>query len=154
MWHPKMEKFMNGVRRTKSKENGQSMVELALTITFLMMLLAGTIDLGRAFFVWLGMRDAAQEGASYASINPTDGAGISSRMEYNYDQVIRDPDADIYVEVTFSGPQCLGSTPSVVTVEIDYTNFKITVPFLGMFIGDTIPIHATINDTVVAPLCH
>ena len=144
---------MNGVKQNKSKEIGQSMVELAITITFLMILLAGTIDLGRAFFTWMGMRDAAQEGASYASINPNDGAGIVARMKYNYDQVIRDPGAIISVNVQFSGPKCLAANPSVVTVTIDYTNFKITMPFLGMILGDTIPIHATINDTIVAPLC-
>jgi hypothetical protein len=44
---------MNNVIQIKQKERGQSMVELALTITFLMALLAGTIDLGRAFFTLL-----------------------------------------------------------------------------------------------------
>ncbi len=61
---------MNKVIHSKPKEHGQSLVELALTITILMVLLAGTIDLGRAFFTWLAMRDAAQEGASFGSINP------------------------------------------------------------------------------------
>ncbi len=44
---------MKSENQPKQKEYGQSMVELALTITFLMVLLAGTIDLGRAFFTWL-----------------------------------------------------------------------------------------------------
>jgi hypothetical protein len=151
--YPDQEKYMDGLKHNMPKENGQSMVELAITITFLMILLAGTVDLGRAFFTWLGMRDAAQEGASYASINPTDDAGIAARMKYNYDQVIRDPSAVVNVGIQFTGPKCLAANPSVVTVTIYYTNFKITMPFLGMILGDTIPIHATINDTIIAPLC-
>jgi len=134
----------------EQKEHGQSMVELALTITILMVLLAGTIDLGRAFFTWLAMRDAAQEGASYGSINPSDGGGILSRISSNLDQVIRPP--QVYV-VNFSTPPnpCLGDT---IKVDIDYPQFPLTMPFLGTILGNQyIPIHATINDTIISPMC-
>ena len=151
--------------RLESKERGQSMVELALTITILMVLLAGTIDLGRAFFVWLGMRDAAQEGASYASINPSSTdlvcppsstEQICLRIWSNLDQVVRDTDAVVNVYVNYFGPHCLSAdpnNPTKIVVLIEYTNFKLTMPFLGIFVGNTIPIRATINDTVIAPRC-
>ena len=61
---------MNKIIRSEPREDGQSMVELALTLTFLLILLAGTMDLGRAFFTWIEMRDAAQEGAVYGSLCP------------------------------------------------------------------------------------
>jgi Flp pilus assembly protein TadG len=144
---------MKRVIQPKQKERGQSMVELALTITILMVLLAGTIDLGRALFVWLGMRDAAQEGASYASIKPTDDIGIRARMKFNYDQVIRDPDAIVNVAIDFSGPKCLSANQTQITVKIEYKNFKLTTPFLGTFIDNEIPIRATINDSVISPMC-
>ena len=66
---------MKITNQNHQNERGQSMVELALTITFLMILLAGTIDLGRAFFTWQALRDAAQEGASYGSFKPADVGG-------------------------------------------------------------------------------
>ena len=144
---------MPSLRYQKIKEKGQSMVELALTITILMALLAGTIDLGRAFFTWLALRDAAQEGASYGSIKPTDNAGMISRVRDNLEQVVRDTN-DIAVNFSISpaGQKCLGST---ITVDVTYTNFPLTMPFLGTIIGSqTIPIHATINDTILMPLCH
>ena len=145
---------MNNVIQSKQKEHGQSMVELALTITILMALLAGTIDLGRAFFTWLTMRDAAQEGASYGSIEPTDTGGIINRAELSFQDVIIDADADVDINVSFSGPQCLGSTPSTITVQIEYNNFTLTMPFLGTILGSqTIPIRATVNDTILMPLC-
>jgi hypothetical protein len=157
---------MNNVLKFNPKERGQSMVELALTITLLMVLLAGTIDLGRAFFTWLAMRDAAQEGASYASINPSSGnlvcpststEQICKRIWANLDQVVPDTVAIVNVSVTYSGPHCLSadvSNPGKIIVFIDYTNFNLTMPFLGVFVGNTIPIRATINDTIIAPMCN
>jgi Flp pilus assembly protein TadG len=143
---------MPSLHHQKVKEKGQSMVELALTITILMALLAGTIDLGRAFFTWLALRDAAQEGASYGSIKPTDSGGIIARVKDNLEQVVRDTN-NIAVNYSISpaGQKCLGT----ITVDVTYTNFPLTMPFLGTIIGSqTIPIHATINDTILMPLCH
>lgn len=141
----------------KRTEKGQSMVELALTITVLMVLLAGTIDLGHAFFVWLAMRDAAQEGAAYGSINPNDITGIIARVQDNYKQVIVDPAAEVDVLPSFSGGKCLNPntdpTRNTITVVVNYKNFPITMPFIGIFIGDSIWIHATINDTIISPIC-
>ncbi len=43
-------------------EVGQSLVELALSFTFLLLLLAGAADLGRLIFSYISIHDAAQEG--------------------------------------------------------------------------------------------
>jgi hypothetical protein len=141
--------FMKKIFHFKPKEHGQSMVELALTITFIMALLAGTIDLGRAFFTWLAMRDAAQEGASYGSLKPTDMAGIQRRVLDNLGQVINDPYSNVFVTVNIT------SCPDHdIQVDVDYPTFPITMPFLGTIIGSQqIPIHATINDTIIIPPC-
>ena len=141
------------------------MIELALTLTFLMVLLAGTMDLGRAFFTWLAMRDAAQEGATYGSFKST----ITTQNIKDYvvslvkADVVKDPAAVFNVDVTFTGNRCLGyhpnpaspSTikPNSITVLIEYTNFPITTPLLGAIIGDTLTIRATINDSILAPEC-
>jgi len=139
--------------QSKQKEHGQSMVELALTITILMVLLAGTIDLGRAFFTWLAMRDAAQEGASYGSINPTDNAGIESRISSNLDQII--PPGKYAVSINIIGSPCLkATTQNSIQININYQEFPLTMPFLGTILGSqTMPIDATINDTIIAPMC-
>ena len=135
---------MNNEIQSKQKERGQSMVELALTITILMVLLAGTMDLGRAFFTWLSMRDAAQEGASYGSIKPLDTTGINARISINLDQVIPSGAYSVTID---ADPHCLGDT---IQVDVEYPAFPITMPFLGTIIGNTIPIHATVNDTILA----
>ena len=60
---------------TPKKEKGQSLVELSISLVILLILAAGLVDLGRAFFTYITLRDAAQEGASFAAVSvaePTD----------------------------------------------------------------------------------
>ena len=165
-----MDKSSSSTRHRKNSrhENGQSMIELALTFVFLMVLLAGTIDLGRAFFTWQMLRDAAQEGASYATVYPPIGGNVDhiisrvicssnpdceSNPEDNPNtdlwQLFSDGHIDIQVDLI--GQPCLGST---VIVTVVYTDFPLTMPFLGTILNSqTIPIRATINDTVLRPRC-
>jgi Flp pilus assembly protein TadG len=127
------------------------MVELALTITFLMVLLAGTIDLGRAFFTWLALRDAAQEGASYGTIHPTDTTGLRARVWDNLEQIVNNPPGNIAINISVNQP-CMGNT---ILLDVSYNSFPLTMPFLGTILGSqTIPIHATVNDTILTPACH
>lgn len=130
--------------QSQKKEQGQSMVELALTLTVLLILLAGTIDLGRAFFTWLQMRDAAQEGASYGSICPKTSA-ISPRVQANLDP--------IYTYTVSSSIPNIPAPGDTITVTVR-TNIPLTMPFLGTVLGSqTIAIRATINDTILTTTC-
>lgn len=135
---------MNKHIRLIRDEHGQSMVELALTLTFLLILLAGTIDLGRALFTWLEMRDAAQEGAAYGSICPNPGK-IEARVRANLNPVY-----------TYSVGSSIPVSPSkgdTITVNVN-TNLPLTMPFLGTVLGSqTVNIHATINDTILRVDC-
>lgn len=73
---------MKGKRTTSSRrpnERGQSLVELAISLTVMLLLLAGAVTFGMALFSYVAMRDAAQEGALWGSFNPfysVDGTGI------------------------------------------------------------------------------
>ena len=62
----------------KRSENGQSLVEFAVSLVILMLLLSVIVDGARALFTYLSMRDASQEGALYASYKPNDSSGIQS----------------------------------------------------------------------------
>jgi hypothetical protein len=132
---------MTDKRQIVRKENGQSMVELALSITILLILLAGTVDLGRAFFTWQQMRDAAQEGASYASICPT--GNVTARVLAN----LNPPSA-------FSVDPGTGTSQGDTRTITVSTNLPITMPFLSTILGsDTIHITATIKDTILTSKC-
>lgn len=141
---------MTDLKQRRANEKGQSLVELALFITLLMVLLAGTIDLGRAFFTWLALRDAAQEGASYGSIYPSRLDLIRERVWDNLEQVVDHPRTDVTVDIGYIDHPCLGNT---ILVSVDYPDFPLTMPFLGTLLGSqTIPIHATINDAILKPM--
>ena len=142
-------------------EQGQSMMELAVSMVTIMLLLAGAIDLGRAFFTYSALRDAAQEGAAYASIKPNDETAIRERAltasnpdgswDYNYNLNLPRLwlEGHIEVETVFYGERCLGNA---VRVSVIYTDFPLSM--LAMVLGtDNIPIRATITDTVLQPAC-
>src|SRR5438128_7469048 len=57
-------------RRPRQAERGQGLVEFSLSLVFLTVLLLGVLDIGRAYFTYLGLKDAAEEGAYYGSAFP------------------------------------------------------------------------------------
>lgn len=56
---------------SQNNEKGQSLVELGLLFTTLVLMLGILVDVGRAFFTLIALHDAAQEGAIHSSMNPT-----------------------------------------------------------------------------------
>src|SRR5690349_4306536 len=65
-------------QRSERRERGQGLVEFAISVPFMLLILLGTIDMGRVFFNYIEMRQAAVEGATYGSRKPTDTAGITA----------------------------------------------------------------------------
>ena len=53
---------------------------MAFVAIFLFMLVAGIIDLGRAYLTRIAVHDAAQEGAMFASYRPSDRDEIQDRV--------------------------------------------------------------------------
>ncbi len=132
-------------------EDGQSLVELALTITFLLILLAGVIDLGRLMFVFIELRDAAEEGAIYGALSPTDTSGIIQHVrDYANTPVDLSDTGLVSVSVSTIGGACAGNS---VEVTVTYT-FTLTTPFLGTIIGSqTVPISSEATTTILRPPC-
>jgi len=134
------------------KEKGQSLVELALTITLVLTLLAGIVDLGSAFFSYVSLRDAAQEGALYGSLNPTDTTGIRNRISQSSNapiDFVNDPNFQVPV-VTISGSACTGGA---ITVILTY-NYQLSMPFIGAILDtNKIPLTASVTDTILTPAC-
>lgn len=69
---------MRSLRRILSLrcEDGQSLIETAIVISVLILLLAGAVDFGRAYYMTLEVKGACQAGATYGSQNPTDTTGM------------------------------------------------------------------------------
>ena len=54
------------------RDRGQSLVEMTAGLMFLLVMLAGIVDVGRALFAQVALLDAAEEGALYGCLQPTD----------------------------------------------------------------------------------
>jgi hypothetical protein len=133
------------------RERGQSLVEMAMSLVILLLLVGGVVDLGRAFFTFMALRDSVQEGALYGSINPTLTQEIKNHVLDSSDMI---PDLissdDIFVEVI--GAPCTGNG---IRVSVQYDDFPITMPFIGTVIGgQTISISASVTDTILSPGCN
>lgn len=136
-------------------ERGQSLVELAISLLILLYLLSGAVEFGIAFFQYVQLRDAAQEGALYGSMNPTDTAGIEARVRAAssspIDLTVDDVDDGVTVAIDYEDPsnQCEGHG-IIVTVT---HNHEVFMPFMPQIIGDTVELEATVTDTILSPLC-
>ena len=132
-------------------ESGKRLVELAITLVVILILLAGIVDLGRAFFAYMALRDAAQEAAFYGSTEPTDTSGINSRaMSVLANRV---DTSNVTVSTSIGGSAC-GNGSNSITVTVHFSNFAITMPFLGTLVGSqSFDITAVITDTILRPPC-
>ena len=87
-----------------TKERGQSLVELGISFLFLMFLLSGAVEFGLAFSQYVQLQDAAQEGALYGSMFPSDTVSIEERIR-GASQTPIDlsiPEVEIFVSYLFS----------------------------------------------------
>lgn len=132
------------------KDRGQSLVEFAFGLVILLILTAGIVDGGRALFTYMALRDAAQEGAVYAALNPTDANEIRQRVK-GTSTLVGGLVSDSDIDITLSGTACSGNG---VTIKVGIDQFKLTMPFLGTFVGgQSVPISASVSDTILRPAC-
>ena len=69
--------------RNKSQRiniQGQSLLEFALVLPFLIIIIFGVLDLGRIFWVSISLTNAAREGARYITMHPDD---VSSEVAWS-----------------------------------------------------------------------
>lgn len=125
-----------------SRQNGQSLVEVSLTLMLLLTLFSGIIDLGRAYIVSVALQDAANEAALYLAIDPNcryvldDGANPECDDPNNAEYRARNAgggeldwsQAEIEV-VTYSE-----STGDPVTVRILY-KFQLITPIISQLLN-------------------
>ena len=130
-------------------ERGQSLVELAVSLVLLLLLLSGAVEFGMAFFQFVQLRDATQEGALYGSMNPTDTAGITARVQGASNSPINLTTLTPVITYTDSTKKCEGYG---IKVELTY-NHVIFMPFISAVVGPTIPIKASVTDTILSPVC-
>jgi hypothetical protein len=138
------------MKTTIKSERGQSLVELAISLVVILWLLAGAVEFGIAFFQLIQLRDAAQEGALYGSLNPLDTAGIEARVKQASSSPIKletDPNMKP-IEITYpDGTKCVEDG---IKVKVAYDH-KIFMPFGKLFTGGNqiIPLYGEVTDTIL-----
>jgi Flp pilus assembly protein TadG len=140
----------------RKPQPGQSLVEFSLMAIVLVILLMGVMDLGRAYFTYLALKDAAAEGAYYGQGHP---AWIDGSLSGASDD---DPNNIIYrvknsapkgglvdwdgatVTVEVVAPPTPGQTLTV-TVTAPY---QLITPFVG---GQLLTLKARAVSVIVSP---
>jgi Flp pilus assembly protein TadG len=125
---------------------GQSLVELALMFPLLLFILVGVLDLGRAYYAYVTITNAAREGASYGAGNPAvydDNGQPSLNTAGICGQAVAEAAGSGFTiscsNVTVTAPNGLDSGDNIV-VSIT-ANFQ---PIIGSIIGwGTVSLHAT-----------
>ncbi len=142
---------MDNIFRKKLSEKGQSLNELALIMTFLLVLFSATVDLGWTFFTYVELQDAAQEGATFAAICP-DVAQVRNHVRSSAAQPIDLQTALSDSQITVDFPDGIQFNRNVqVSVTL---NHDIMVPFLGTLIGSqSYPITANATTTLLRVQC-
>ena len=145
-------------QQSQRSERGQSLVEFSLGMVFLLVLVVGITDTARAMFTYLSMRDAAQEGALFGSVNPVDSAAIEARVRNSSNTMSGlGASVNVTIEPTITGKLCMGSTGGEahgIQVTISYPSFPLTMPLIGAIVGNqTIAISASAKNMILTPKC-
>ncbi len=143
----------------KRKERGQSLVEFVLILPVLLIILAGMLDLGRLYFAYVAVTDAAAEGAAYAAIHPED-AAIPPEDEEDNEIVNRAQAASgglVKIDRSLVGiecldhPECLAmASGDPITVTVSYT-FTLATPFISAMVPDgVLMLNAVATEVILA----
>lgn len=107
-------------------KRGQAMVEFALVLMIVVMVLLLTIDLGRAYFTYAGLRNAAREAAIYGGYNPRENCSTGSAyagLRYSASKELGQPYANVV---------CTGGSGDNVIIDTTSSNrsgcFQWTAP--------------------------
>ena len=133
--------------RSRRSEHGQSLVEFSLFVAFLGVLLAGVVDLGRVYFTYLALKDAAGEGAYFGAAYPAcmndavqsnpayQGCGNPNNITYRV--INSNPQGGM---VNWSTATVTATLPSMIepgqllTVSVS-ADYQLITPFVGAIVG-------------------
>ena len=133
-------------------DRGAAMVEFALTFLLLATIVFGAIDLGRAFFTWNQVKNAAREGAAYAERDPWSQAPSGSscpnpaniRYRAQHENGSARPELTVSTKrngVAYSGCQTPASFPiapgDTIAVRVS-TPFNPLSPLGGLIFGNPV----------------
>jgi Flp pilus assembly protein TadG len=138
-------------RQRDGRESGVALVEFALVLPFMAIIAFGTIDLGRAYLMWIEVKNVAREGANYAQLHPYSQQPASGactdpdNVRYRARSETGDADASsIAIAVTPATPNGTGcdvnATPPAAGTSVTVTASRSFTLFTPLVSGITGPI--------------
>jgi PKD repeat protein len=124
---------------SRRRSRGQSLVEFAILLPFMLLFLMVALDFGRAFFGWVSLNNTARVAANYAAINPRAWATGNSAQLAQYEKLISDDFTALNCDLedpipapTFPSGTSLGGTASVHLT----CDFSLITPVIGNMFHD------------------
>jgi len=142
--------------RFRRGRNGQSLAEFALVLPVLLLIVLLGLDLGRAFYSWVTLNNAARVAANYAGLNPDASFAAAS----DYDQLVRTDGANAACAIAAGAPPQPVFTDSTLDTNLSNRDlgddvrvtiscpFRVITPLVGAIIGNPLTISASSTFTV------
>ncbi len=124
----------DGKRHERRRQRGQSLVEMALLLPVLCTIMLGALDLGRAYYSYAAVANAARVGAqyaAYATVWPLDAAAVEAK--------VRDEASDVSVRDVTLTPESGWAQGQDVTVAVVY-DFHFLTPGASRIWGEPLTI--------------
>ncbi len=138
--------------RRRARERGQGLVEFSLMVLFLTILLMGLLDVARAYYSYLALKDAAQEGAYFGSAFPQCVAAGGPSGDNSADVGCANPN-NIPYRVQRSAPR--GSFVNMndlgATITVQLPNQCLTATCLQGQVGQTITVTVSYQYQLITP---
>jgi Flp pilus assembly protein TadG len=115
------------LRVSRRSASGQAIVEFAIASVAFFLIVFGTLDFGRAIYMYSQLHNAVREGARYGKLYPADTSTIKSKVIAGANAFDLDTSD---VTVTCTGG-CTSSSTEI-TVEASAPFSAITQEFLGL----------------------
>lgn len=139
----------------KRTERGQSFMELAISLVFLLIVLSVMVDLGWAFYTLISLRDIAQEATSYGSMCAKDKNGIEERFRESATSPLDAGDISNFTlqYCTPATMACRNNNPlkgDFISISATYQHHIVT-PFIGVFLGNVqeYPLSVTASNSIM-----
>jgi Flp pilus assembly protein TadG len=113
-------------RQQHKGQAGQQIVEFALVLPILLMVLLGVLDLGRSFYTYVELTNAAREAARYTAVNNIPASSTQVTQEFS------SVSGCVGGTLTLTGAGGGRGNPYTVTVTCQ---FHLLTPFMGNLVG-------------------
>lgn len=125
------------IRKLRTGEHGQALVEMALVLPLFFLLLFGVIEMGRIGYAYITISNAAREGGRVATIGGTD-SEINTSVQNAATSL--DP-ASLVINITPN--QALRLSGQGVTIQVSYP-VQLVIPIISAVIPNPVVVSSSI----------